>query len=527
VKPKNILLILADQQRHDTIAAAGYGHMHTPNLDRLAATGTVFTQACSTNPVCMPARHDLLTGLPGKAHGYYGNFEHPMPPFAAPTIPGLLAKHGYHTAAIGKCHHNPVRAPHGFAELQLMEELPQCRELDQYAEHLAAAGYGGVQNLHGVRPLLYHFPQCAQMPAALHGSNFVADRTVEFLSQKRREPFFLFCGFIHPHPPWDLPPSALEPYLKQTLPKPLPRSRREHNPASEWFGDFDSEAEKRKIRAAYFASITLVDQAVGRILDALKSSGQWDDTLIIYTSDHGEMLQDKGYYSKELPYASSVRIPLIVKFPAGDPALADFSPGSFCHDTVDLFDLMPTVLETAHVERPRDQYLPPGASLRQAKVRRRDIQISSFHNDLYYRWVMAQNCDYKFVYYYNGGKEELFDLKNDPGELVNLAAEQLPAAALPLKEAVIDWEEKWGPAGCVSGRKLAATPYQVRDIAFGGKFPRWLNGQFQRFNEVTPQERQKRFLKEAKLAVPAGPGDRVPAEFRREFEAALERLGKT
>lgn len=407
-----------------------------------------------------------------------------------------------------------------------MEELPKRREWDEYAQHLADAGYGDIQNLHGVRPQLYHFPQCAQMPEALHGSNFVADRTVEFLSQKRREPFFLFCGFIHPHPPWDLPPSALHPYLEQPLPEPLPRSRREHNLASEWFGDFDSEEEKRRIRAAYYASITLVDQAVGRILDALKASDQWDDTLIIYTSDHGEMLQDKGYYSKELPYASSVRIPLVVKFPAGDPALADFSPGSFCHEMVDLFDLMPTILETACVERPGDQYLLPGASLRQSKVRKRNIQISSFHNDLNYRWVMAQNRDYKLIYYYNGGKEEFFDLQNDPGELVNLAADRLPDAALPLKEAVIDWEQKWGPAGCVSGRKLAATPYQVRDIAFGGKFPRWLNGQFQRFNEVSPQERQKRFLLEATLAVPTGSGDRVPAEFRQEFETALEQLGK-
>ncbi len=527
MKRKNILLILADQERHDTIGAAGFGHMHTPNLDRLAAAGTIFTHACSTNPVCMPARHDLLTGLPGKAHGYYGNFEHPMPPFTVPTIPGLLAKHSYRTAAIGKCHHNPVRAHHGFGELQLMEELPKCREWDQYAEHLAANGFGQVQNLHGIRPLLYHFPQNAQMPEALHGSNFVADRTAEFLGRRSSEPFFLFCGFVHPHPPWDLPPQALEPYLKQPLPEPLPRSRREHNAASEWFGDFDTDAQKRRIRAAYFASITLVDQAVGRILDALVASGQWDDTLIIYTSDHGEMLQDKGYYSKELPYASSVRIPMIVKFPKGDPALADFSPGGLCREMVDLFDLMPTILETANIKRPLDQYILPGASLRQAYARKREIQISSFHNDLNYRWVMAQNCDYKFVYYYNGGKTELFELKNDPGELVNLATDQLPAAALPLKEAVIDWEETWGPPGCVSDHALAVTPYQVRDIAFGGKFPRWLNGQFQQFNEVTPPERQARFLAEATIAIPEGPGERVPAEFRKEFEAVLTRLGKS
>jgi len=526
MKQTNILLILADQQRYDTIAAAGFGYMDTPNLDRLAAAGTIFTHACSTNPVCMPARHDLLTGLPGKAHGYYGNFEHPMPPFDVPTIPGMLARRGYRTAAIGKCHHNPVRAHHGFETLQLMEELPKHREWDEYAQYLADRGYGQVQNLHGVRPLLYHFPQCAQMPEALHGSNFVADRTAEYLQQASPDPFFLFCGFVHPHPPWDLPPSALEPYFKKALPEPLPRSRREHNTASEWFGDFDTMEERRKIRAAYFASITLVDQAVGRILDALKASGRWDDTLIIYTSDHGEMLQDKGYYSKELPYASSVRIPMIVKFPAGDPALKDFSPGSFCRQMVDLFDLMPTILETAGVERPVDQYTLPGASLRQAHARKRDIQIASFHNDLNYRWVMAQNRDYKFVYYYNGGKEELFDLQNDPGELNNLAADQLPAAALPLKKAVIDWEEKWGPPGCVNDRKLAAMPHRVRDIAFGGKFPRWLNGQFQVFNEVTPEERQERFVLESNLAVPAGPGGHVPAEFREEFEAALTRLGK-
>lgn len=529
MKKKNVLLIMADQQRYDTIAAAGFPHVKTPNLDRLAALGTVFTQACSTNPVCMPARHDLLTGLPGCAHGYYGNCERPLQDYSLPTLPRLLQNGGYRTAAVGKCHHYPAREHHGFGELHLMEELPVCRADDEYAEFLAAAGLPDVQNLHGVRPLVYHTPQDAQMPSPLHGTNWVADRTVRWLRDNGAEPFFLFCGFIHPHPPWDLPPECRRWYDDVTLPEPVPVSRRDGLAESgRWFGDDDSPETKRRIRAAYFASITLVDQAVGRILDELEASGQLDDTMIIYTADHGEMLQDKGYYSKEMPYESSVRIPLVVKFPRNDPALAAYPPGRRCPASVDLFDLLPTCLETAGLTYPAGKYRLPGESLRRAVERNREIQLSSFHGEPAGRWVMARTPTAKYVYRYNGGVEELYDLAADPGETRNLYAIDAAAAdksAAPLRQAVLDWEKNWGPEWSVKDGVTAVFPATSGDVAFGSKFPRWLNRQFQTFQRSSPETRGSRFALELEQAVPGYDFSLTPPEFLGEFETARQNFG--
>ena len=132
----NVLIIFTDQQRYDTLGAAGFDYIKTPNLDRLAKMGTVYTCAHSSNPVCMPARHDLITGLPGRAHGYYANVEEPIRNKDMPMLPEVFMNAGYRTAAIGKCHHYPARAHHGYGEMHLMEELPENRADDQYATWL-------------------------------------------------------------------------------------------------------------------------------------------------------------------------------------------------------------------------------------------------------------------------------------------------------------------------------------------------------------------------------------------------------
>lgn len=529
MKMKNILLIMADQQRYDTIAAAGFPHMKTPNLDRLAAMGTIFTQACSTNPVCMPARHDLLTGLPGCAHGYYGNFDRPLQDYSLPTIPRLLQNAGYRTAAIGKCHHYPAREHHGFGELHLMEELPKRRNDDEYACALAEAGLPEVQNLHGIRPLSYHTPQLSQMPLALHGSNWVADRTVSWLQRNGDSPFFLFCGFIHPHPPWDLPPEYQSWYDDVALPEPVPQSRRGQQPEEEkWFGDSDSPEVKRQIRAAYFASISLVDQAVGRILDELEASGKLDDTLIIYTADHGEMLQDKGYYSKELPYESSVRIPMLVKFPKDDTATAEFQPGGCCSASVDLFDLMPTCLETAGITYPAGKYQLPGSSFRHSAKRSRAIQISAWNDDKSLRWVMARSRNHKYIYHYNGGIEELYNLEADPGETRNLWTEDAADAARiagPLRQAVLEWEKEWGPEWCVKDGGMTSAPASPPGISYCSKFPVWSSRQFQFFDNRSPEVRGKRFIEELKHALPDYDFTQLPPDYIHEFEQHWQQFG--
>ncbi|MGA1531129.1 MAG: sulfatase [Kiritimatiellia bacterium] len=476
----NILILLTDQQRHDTIAAAGFPHMITPHLDRLVSMSTLYTHAHSSNPVCMPARHDLLTGLPGKAHGYFSNSDKSIKDPDLPTLAGLFSAAGYRTAAIGKCHFEPPREHHGYDELILMEELPVRREDDEYAMWLKEKGLGHLQNIHGVRPHIYHIPQCAQMDLEHHGSTWVADRAIDWLHQNGDEPFLLTCGWIHPHPPWDIPEEYRGRYRERDLPEAIPPGRAWPEPENHgaWFGDDDTPARKRAIREAYYDSITCVDDAIGRVLNFLEEENLLEDTMIIFLSDHGEMLQDKGYYSKELPYEGSVRIPLVVKYPGGHGA------GEVRHDFVDLLDILPTCLDVAGLTYPAGGYTLPGSSI--VRPRGRKVQIASTFGAPHSRWVMARTERYKYIYTYNGGREQLYDLLHDPEEMHPI---HNPEVCAELRAEVLAWERAWGPDWAVQDDALSVHPAREHHPSQCGKFHLWSNMQTQAFDERPPRER--------------------------------------
>lgn len=504
MKHTNVLILMTDQQRFDTIAAAGFPHMITPNLDRLAAMGTLFTCAHTSNPVCMAARHDLLTGQTGRAHGYFANSHRSIKDAALPTLPGIFSSAGYRTAAIGKCHHYPVRAHHGFAELHLMEEIPESRGEDQYALYLESEGLGEVQNIHGVRPHVYHIPQKAQMDGPHHGSAWVANRTLRWLEENGEEPFFLFCSWIHPHPPWDVPEEFRGAYADRALPKPVPVSRTWPEPAGfpEWFGDCDSEEQKRAIRAAYLESITCADHAIGRILDDLERRGRLDDTLILFFSDHGEMLQDKGYYSKEVPYEGSVRIPMIVKLPASMATPAHLPRGGTCDGFVDLLDVLPTCLQACGLAYPPSEKPLLGRSLCDEAMLEREIQISSWGEAPSDRWVMARDRNNKYIFHYNAGFEEFYDLSRDPGEVRNLIPEAPSADVVSrLRAAALAWERHHGPDWALEQTQLIAHPAQEHSPSQCGKFHLWSQEQMPAHDPRSPEERSKAFLREIQYAL--------------------------
>lgn len=494
----NVLILLTDQQRYNTINAAGFPYMITPNLDRLAAEGCLYRNAHSTNPVCMPARHDLLTGLPGRAHGYFTNARQPIKDYSLPTIPRLFSENGYRTAAIGKMHFRPARMHHGFGEMFLMEELPKCRQDDQYAMYLAAEGLGHIQNIHGVRPHIYNLPQNAQMDEAHHGSSWVANKTIEWLKVNNGRLFLVMAGWISPHPPWDLPPEYQGLYHTRALPEPVPLSRcypfaRDKN---EWFGDFDPPEEKRRIREAYYAAITMVDRNIGRVLDYLREANLIDKTLIIFASDHGEMLQDKGFYTKQLPYDGSVRIPFIVRYPER------FTKDVIKEEFVDLFDIMPTCLDVCGLQYHGEKYPLPGESLCAAAPKRdRNYQVSSFGIGLE-RWVMCRNRSYKYIFSYNRGTEELYDMRNDPGETDNL----LTAGSYSindyheLKKTAIEYERTWGPEGLVAGDSFTVLDGAENHPNIYAKRSFWQNKQMQFFDERGNEERGQAFIREIQHA---------------------------
>lgn len=501
MKKPNFLIILTDQQRFDTIAAAGYPWMETPHLDRFVREGCLFKNAYTSNPICVPARYDMLTGRTGNAHGHFDNASILLDE-GMPTFPRVFSENGWHTAALGKCHFTPVTAHHGYNELHLMEEIPEHIEDDAYLQYLRDKGHGDKRNIHGVRPLSYHEVQNTLIPEEDLGPNWLAKRTEEWIDKNSDRPFLLTLGWIKPHPPWNIPESKKGIYADADLPEPLEKSRDLPYPTedSHLYGDFDSAEDKRKIREAYCESVTMVDEAFGKVLSALERNGILDNTVIIYAADHGEMLQDKGFYQKTLPYDSACRVPLIVRYPE------KFKPGTVREEFVDLLDVFPTLLDIAGI--PLD-YKPSfegatldGESLLSNDSKKRSIQYAHTCQGRY-RWVMTRDARYKYIHYFGGGHEYLYDMQNDPAEKNNLLeTPDCPQDVYEkLKTEAIEREIMHGPEGTVKDGKFVAdevSSHPFFDWNNGEKFPRWafMSGHFQQFGQKPAAEEAAQFLKE-------------------------------
>lgn len=504
-KQPNILILFTDQQRFDTIAAAGYSHMKTPNLDRLIREGCLFTNAYSPNPVCVPARHSLITGQVCSAHGFFSNAGKAMIDDGLPTLPGMLAENDYFTAAVGKMHFRPFRNHNGFMEMHLMEEIPRHRGDDAYATYLAEQGYEDVRAIHGVRPLIYHEPQRAVMPEEHHGEAWVAKRAIEVLDREQDRPFFMMCGFIKPHPPFNIPDDWLHLYDGVDLPAAIPGPREEpyFTAESDWFGDNDTEEEKRAIRAAYYTSISFVDHQIGKILDYLEKRGILDDTVIIFTADHGEMLQDHGLYQKSTPFESAAHIPFIVRAPE------HVKPGSTDGRFVDLLDILPTVLDVTGIDfyekECRKRYTLPGDSIFKQESDHRDRAYQVVQNGAPPQgWMMIRDARYKYIWFGGGGFERLYDLQEDPQELRNLVGTpDLPETDFNrLKQKLIEWVRVWGPAESLDGDGLLAAPHNPPKHARGmGKFPLWANEQMPMMGREGGEREAELLIQDTKTAV--------------------------
>jgi arylsulfatase A-like enzyme len=481
----NIVLMTSDQQRHDTIGALGFHWMQTPGLDRLCREGTVFVNAYSSDPVCIPARHNVLTGLTARHHGMPDLRSHVVHR-SIPRMPQILADAGYYCASIGKMHFVPARTPHGFHERQIMGEIPLHPCQDEYLQYLRANGYGHIRNVHGIRNLLYDQPQRSLVPEEHHGTTWVGDRSVEFIKENAWRPFFLWAGWIAPHPPFNAPERWAEMYKGADIPEPAPR--RQNPPPGEAeaieAGDYYDPAKTRRVRELYCGAVSHVDHNVAKILDTLDECGLAENTIIIYTTDHGECLGDWGRWSKMSSLDASCRIPLIVRMPGRAEA------GVQRTDFADHNDILPTVLDAAGVDYPADsEYELPGGSLLTPAAesgKDRSVQYSEYGSEGK-RWVMWRDVRYKYVHWYQGF-DELYDMQEDPQELVNLLNGELTAeqAAVHerLRSQLIAHESRWGLKDHIEGD----------DFKLFEKSPEWLvgapsrNWQFQSFPHILPEE---------------------------------------
>lgn len=350
-KKTNILHIFTDQLRFDAIAANGNSVILTPNLNRLAIMGVNFEKAYTPSPVCVAARCSLITGKYPTKTKCVSNDDMPQ---NIPTFMEILTQNGYKTHGIGKCHFTPDgNALRGFQSRERQEELsPESLANEPYYQVLNQNGFDYAYEAHGVRGPMYYMPQPSRLPAKLHPTNWIGDRTVKFLEENKETPWYLFASFIHPHPPFAPPVPWHKLYDPVQMPLPLYTADDEGlqmfvNKIQNRYKYRDQGFDLNMIRcmkAYYYACVSFIDYQVGRILDALEKSGQMDNTLIVFTSDHGELLGDYHCYGKRSMHDSAAHIPMLV-----------YQKGVFeggCKKTtpVSLVDLAPTFLATAGID---------------------------------------------------------------------------------------------------------------------------------------------------------------------------------
>lgn len=416
----NILLIMTDQQRADTLGASGNDFIRTPVLDRLCREGVRFDRCYTPSPVCVPARMALLTGLLPHRNGCFDNGGRPAA--GQPTLMGLLGAGGYTRRAVGKMHFSPPRSGLGFEAMELSEEIPACPEIDDYLTFLHGRGFRHVHEPHGVRSDMYYIPQVSQLPAELHSTAWTAERAAAFLrAHDQSRPFFLWVSFIKPHPPFDPPVPWNKLYRTVDMPPPFrPDGYRtlqtwwmRHQNRYKYREGGPDDTLNRTLRAAYYACISFIDYQVGRILRALDATGQADRTLVIFTSDHGELLGDYGSWGKRSFLDAAARVPLVVRWPGELPA------GVVATPPASLLDVMPTALAAAGI--PPDPHHLDGTDLRTLATRGVDRlvfgQLSRGPRGTYF----ATDGRRKYVYSAPDDREYFFDLRADPREACDLA----------------------------------------------------------------------------------------------------------
>lgn len=380
----NILLLFTDMQRADTIAALGNPVIRTPALDRLAGMGTAFTRAYSPSPVCVPARHAMHYGRWTSCTGCTDN--QPMPPDDGRSYAQCLTAAGYRTHAIGKLHFTPDHhGLRGFQTREIQEEIYDEPERDDYQVYLNRQGLGHITDPHGVRGEMYYQPQPAQMSAAHHPTQWIGDRTLAFLDEAKAgcQPWYLTASFIHPHPPFCPPAPWHKLYRGPDMPLPLfPADHEAHwtamNRVQNRYKYRDQGYDLnllRQIKAYYYACISFVDFQVGRILDALERNGQLDNTIIAFSSDHGEYLGDYGCFGKRSMHDASARVPLLLRVPGQ-------RGGQVCARPASLIDLAPTFCGLAGAagadwQGVRLDRLADGAETRDAVFAHRNVKAQA------------------------------------------------------------------------------------------------------------------------------------------------------
>lgn len=446
----NILWYCADQQRYDTIAALGFPAADTPTLDRLVEGGVTFTRTYTQSPICTPSRASFLTGYyPSSVHvNRNGNSVFPDRPA---LVPKLLADAGYDCGLVGKLHLTSAyhrvetRADDGYRYWK-WSHAPRDNWTTghDYADWVTSKG----ENLAALTD------DFDGVPEALHQTTWASDCAIEFITEKRDAPWMLSVNVYDPHPPFNPPKRYREMFDPSAMPDPLFRESDLVNQAALAALDFQSTVRNPReldihdpvlpvaqeagyrpggggpgprdawtLRAWYHAMIRLIDDQLARIIECLDAQGELENTVIIYSTDHGESLGDHGLIEKGCRfYEGLVHVPLIMSWPG------QFRANLRVNGLVELMDKAATVLEVAGIER------PPTMQARSLAAIARGESDPNYHRDfvrceyLDAIWMddashgtMYFDGRYKFIAYHNHANlGELYDHESDPGEFENL-----------------------------------------------------------------------------------------------------------
>lgn len=423
-KSPNVLLILTDQQRVDTLGFVGQTPCRTPHIDRLAAEGISFDKAITASPLCTPARAAIYTGQYPHETNMMANWSTLEAP---PTLTRQMRDHGYFTAHAGKWHL-------GDEVLPLWFDAFDGHDQTVYSAWCAENGLPDGWTFNDPAVRTHRTPSMStpktivlDMEPEQTITAWITDHAIRLFDERPSDqPFFLVCSYHAPHPPLKIPEPYYSLYDADSIPEPPNFGPQPNKPQANtdsyyhqlWLDHGSDWAAWKKSVAVYWGFVTMVDAQIGRLLDHLENAGELDDTVIIFASDHGEFLGQHGLWHKMMPYEEALRVPFIVRY----PQLA--TAGLRSEAMVSLIDISPTILSLIGESTParmsgRD--LSPGFAtdieFQEDPYRFSEHKpLGEWHHTV--EWRLVTNGRYKYVWNW-GDLDELYDLQADPHELRN------------------------------------------------------------------------------------------------------------
>jgi arylsulfatase A-like enzyme len=409
----HVLLVTSDQHRGDVLGSAGHPCVRTPHLDLVAREGTVFDQAYVDCPVCIPARTTLITGRDAHHLGCVRYApDHRIDRDRSDFLGSLVTAAGYQTALVGKRHwFTDASFRAGFETVSGFPELQRARSAWQQ-------GCGGRRHGMGSNELS---PGLSQLPPHLNSTQWMVEESARVVDQRdRTQPLFLWTSVTEPHPPNVVHEPYYSMYDRDNIPDPIRADWADPERApwairqlQEGIGaNHIGAAEMRKIRGVYYGMVTNIDHQIGRLIGALVRAGIWQDTVFIYTSDHGELLGDFGTFFKSNFLEGGARVPFVVRFPEWMRVARNVH-----HDgLIGWQDILPTICELTGARVPDDV---TGASL--LPLMRGEAQVRDrFHGNINGQHLWHDGR-YKYLYCVQDGSELVFDKQTDPEERHDLS----------------------------------------------------------------------------------------------------------